>query len=195
MVPAAVSAGLAGYAYWFTEVGGYIDGVADPASERDLYLRWLELGAFTAMLRDQYGDRRGQPTYLFSDAETIDLWRRYARIHQALGPYLWNAAQQARTSGLPLMRHLAIPYPDDPRAWAEEQQYMLGDDLLVAPVIEPFARERSVYLPRGAWTHWWSGRTYLGPADVAVPAPRGQIPVFVRGGASSPLPDPASFGG
>jgi alpha-glucosidase (family GH31 glycosyl hydrolase) len=195
IVPAGLSAGLAGYAYWHTEVGGYVDGVTDPASERDLYVRWLELAAFTPMLRDNYGDRHGNPTYTWSDETTIALWRKYARIHQALGPYLWNAAQQAQATGMPLIRHLAIGYPDDPRAWAEEQQYMLGDDLLVAPVVEPLARERTLYLPKGQWSHWWTGRIHTGPGDVTVPAPQGQIPVFVREGAASPLPDPGTFDG
>jgi alpha-glucosidase (family GH31 glycosyl hydrolase) len=192
MVPSGLSAGLAGYAFWHTEVGGYVDGVTDPASERDLYVRWLELAAFTSMLRDNYGDRHGSPSYTWSDESTVALWRRYARIHQALGPYLWNAAQQAHETGLPVMRHLAIAYPDDPRAWAEEQEYLLGDDLLVAPVLEPLARQRTVYLPAGRWTHWWTGQLYAGPGDVTVPAPQDQIPVFIREGASSPLPDPGA---
>ena len=72
---------------------------------------------------------------------------------------------------------------------------MLGDDLLVAPVVQPGARERAVYLPKGDWTHWWTGRVYSGPGEVTVPAPRDQIPVFVRGGANSPLPDPARLDG
>jgi alpha-glucosidase len=193
IVPAGLGAGLAGYAYWHTEVGGYVDGGLDPAGERELYLRWLQLGAFTTMLRDQYGDRRGQPTDIWTDAETLGLWRRYARIHQALGPYLTAAAAQAQATGLPLVRHLVIAFPDDPRAWAEQQQYMLGDDLLVAPVVQAGARQRVVYLPRGDWTHWWTGRVYSGPTEVTVPAPQDQIPVFVRGGATSPLPDPASL--
>jgi alpha-glucosidase (family GH31 glycosyl hydrolase) len=193
IVPAGLGAGLAGYAYWHTEVGGYVDGGLSPSGERELYLRWLQLGAFSAMLRDQYGDRRGTPTDVWTDAETTALWRRYARIHQALRPYLLNAAAQATATGLPLMRHLAIQFPDDPRAWAEQQEYMLGDDLLVAPVVQPDARQRVVYLPKGAWTHWWTGKVYNGPAEVTVPAPQDQIPVFIRGGATLPLADPASY--
>ena len=193
MVPAALGAGLAGYAYWHTEVSGYVDGGLEPASERELYLRWLEFGAFTALLRDHYGDRRGQPTDMWTDGETIGLWRRYARIHQALRPYLWQAAREAQATGLPLLRHLAIAYPDDRRAWTEEQEYLLGTDLLVAPVIEFGARSRQVYLPAGEWVHWWTGAVYAGPGDVTVPAPLGQIPVFLRRGAPSPLTDPASF--
>jgi alpha-glucosidase (family GH31 glycosyl hydrolase) len=182
MVPAALSAGLAGYAYWHAEVAGYVDAGLDPASERELYLRWLELGAFTAMLRDQYGDRDGVPTHFWSDDETVALWREYAILHQRLGPYLWAAAQEAHATGMPLMRHLALMYPDDPTAWTLDQQYLLGPDLLVAPVVEPGAREWAVYLPPGEWRHWWSGVLYAGPGWLTVPAPLGQIPFFVREG-------------
>jgi hypothetical protein len=194
MLPAALSAGLAGFAYWHTEVGGYVDGGLDPTSERELYLRWLQLGAFTAMLRDNYGDRRGKPTDLWTDDQTIALWRRYARIHRALGPYLQQAARVAQSSGMPLLRHLALAYPDDDRAWVEEKQYLLGPDLLVAPVIEPGARRRTVYLPAGAWRFWWTGQSFQGPAEVTVPAPVDQIPVFVRADGTSPLPDPSAIG-
>ncbi len=193
IVPAGLGAGLAGYAYCHTEVGGYVDGGLDPTSERELYIRWLELGSFTSMLRDQYGDRHVRPTYTFTDAETIGLWQRYARIHQALGPYLWQAAQEAQATGLPLIRHLAIAFPDDPRVWREEQEFLLGNDLLVAPVVDYGARERTVYLPRGEWRSWWTGQTFTGPAEVTVPAPLDQIPVFIRGGAAvPPLPELAS---
>ncbi len=193
IVPAAISAGMAGYASWHTEAGGYVDGGLDPSSDRELYLRWLQLGAFTTMLRDNYGDRRGQPADIWTDQETLRLWRRYARIHQALRPYLQLAAVQARQTGLPLLRHMAISYPDDPRAWTEQQQYLLGDDLLIAPVIEPGARARTVYLPQGEWKDWWSGVRWMGPAYVVTPAPLDQIPVFVRGGVVSPLPPPSTF--
>ena len=59
--------------------------------------------------------------------------------------------------------------------------------------MQPGARERVVYLPKGDWTHWWTGKVYSGPAEVSVPAPQDQIPVFIRAGATAPLPDPASF--
>lgn len=193
MLPAALGAGLAGYAYWHTEVGGFVDAGLDAASDRELYLRWLQFGAFTTLLRDNYGDRRGHPTDIWTDAETLALWRRYARIHQALAPYLRQAARQAQQTGIPLLRHLAFANPDDPRAWAEQGQYLLGGDLLVAPVVQQGARTKAVYLPAGPWRDWWTDTQYQGPADVTVPAPYDQIPVFVRGGAAPPLPAAASL--
>jgi len=95
---------------------------------------------------------------------------------------------------LPLLRHLILAYPDDPRAWTEQGQYLLGDDLLIAPVVQHGARSRAVYLPAGAWRDWWTDTTYQGPRDVTVPAPSDRIPVFVRGGAA-PLPAASSFMG
>ncbi len=192
VLSAGLSAGLAGYPFWHTEVGGYVDAGLDPASERELYLRWLQFGAFTTMLRDNYGDRRGHPTDVWTDAETLRLWRRYAKLHQALKPYLLRAAQQSVETGLPLLRHLALAFPEDRRSWSVETEYLLGDDLLVAPVVTFGARTQHAYLPTSRWQHWWTGVVYTGPADVEVPAPVAEIPVFVRVGAPSPLPDPAT---
>jgi alpha-glucosidase (family GH31 glycosyl hydrolase) len=193
MLPAALGAGLAGYAYWHTEVGGFVDAGLDAASDRELYLRWLQLGAFTALLRDNYGDRRGHPTDIWTDAETLGLWRRYARIHQALGPYLRRTAQLAQQTGLPVLRQLALAYPDDRRAWGEQGQYLLGDDLMIAPVVQQGVSSRQVYLPMGQWRDWWTGARYQGPSDVTVPAPYDRIPVFVRGEPATPLPEAADF--
>lgn len=193
MLPAALGAGLAGYAYWHTEIGGYVDAGLRGASERELFFRWLQFAAFTSMLRDDYGDRRGVPTDIWTDAETLALWRRYAKIHQALRPYLLAAAQQAQATGLPLLRHLALAYPDDPRAWAEQSAYLLGDRVLVAPVVEPGATTHLAYLPRGEWHHWWTSAIFEGPTVALVSAPVDKIPIFVRTDVPSPLPDVGQF--
>jgi alpha-glucosidase len=189
LVPAALSAGLSGYPYWHTEVGGYVQ--AQPplprAEEQELWLRWLQLGAFTAMLRDQYGEKPGAAVDAWTDAETLGEYVRYAAIHHRLLPYLYSLAREANETGMPLIRHLALAYPDDPLAWAVEDAYLLGPDLLVAPIVEPGAAGRAVYLPRGEWVDFWSGECRQGGAMSFVAAGRHTIPVFVRAGAALPL--------
>ena len=87
----------------------------------------------------------------------------------------------------PILRHLVLQYPDDPRAATAEYQYLLGESLLVAPVIEQGAVTRKLYLPKGDWLNYWTGEHYTGGTDVSVPAPIDQIPILVRGGAILPF--------
>ena len=189
MLPAALSAGLSGLPYWHPEIGGYLAVGLPTASERELWHRWLQLGAFSTLLRDTYGDHQTglPPVEVWSDDETIAAFRTYAQVHSSLVPYLYSYARVASETGLPLMRHLALNWPDDPRAWIEERQYTLGDDLLVAPVLEEGARTRSVYLPAGQWVDFWSGAVFEGGREVLVEAPLDRIPVFARAGAILPL--------
>ncbi|HYU18938.1 MAG TPA: DUF2079 domain-containing protein [Chloroflexota bacterium] len=187
LVPAALSIGLSGYPYWHPEVGGYLDVGLPRPSERELWFRWLQLGALSPLLRDNYGEHQGDPVETWSDTETVDAFRRYARLHNSLVPYLYSQARIAAETGLPIMRHLALIAPNDPRAWAEEYEYTLGDDLLVAPVLEEGSRLRTLYLPAGTWVDWWTGQFWEGGRTVTVDAPLDQIPIFARAGAILPL--------
>jgi len=137
-----------------------------------------------------------------TDPDQISNWRRYAKLRTQLYPYLLAAERDYRRGGMPLMRHLLLSFPGDRRAARTEDQFMLGDDLLVAPILEPGARERDVYLPRGRWIDFWkavryrerdgalrlrSGSARRGRRDVTVPAPLKRIPLFVRAGEVLPL--------
>ena len=89
----------------------------------------------------------------------------------------------AHEQGDPLMRPMFYDYPDDPRCWAVDDQYMFGPDLLVAPVTDAGVSERSVYLPQGIWCDAWTGERIEGGGDLACNAPVERIPVFIRDGA------------
>jgi alpha-glucosidase len=190
MVPAALSFGLSGFPYWCAEVAGYVQVDLPPQQERELWFRWLQFGTWTATLRDHYGDHPNGPTDAWHDEQTMAAFRDAARTHNSLVPYLYSCASEASRTGLPIMRHLALELPDDPRAWTEEQTYLLGPLLLVAPVVQPGAETRRVYLPLGCdWVDYWSGQVYSGGQEVTVPAPLdgGHAPAFVRGGSVLPL--------
>jgi alpha-glucosidase (family GH31 glycosyl hydrolase) len=189
LVPAALSFGLSGFPYWHPEVAGYLQVGLSHEQERELWLRWLQLATWSSTLRDQYGDHPSAPVDFWLDEGTIEAYRQAARIHNSLLPYLYTQAVAAHLTGLPLMRFLPLEAPDDPRAWGEEQSYFLGPDLLVAPVVEPGARSRTVYLPAGQWADFWSGEVHDGGREITVAAPLdgGRAPVFVRAGALLPL--------
>ncbi|MDQ2652364.1 MAG: glycoside hydrolase family 31 protein, partial [Chloroflexota bacterium] len=118
---------------------------------------------------------------------TIDTWRRYARLHNSLLPYLYAYAANAHETGQPTMRHMVLRFPEHPEALSQDHQYLLGDELLVAPVVEEGATTRRVWFPPGSWFSFWDDQRYDGPGYQEVPAPLETIPLFVRGTAILPL--------
>jgi alpha-D-xyloside xylohydrolase len=194
-LPATISAGLSwgisGAPFWGSDIGGYLDGGLPQAQQEELWMRWLEFGAFSPIMRDQLGNRGYGAIYLWSNVRTETAFRFYAQLHQSLFPYLYAAARTAHLTGFPIMRHLFLAYPRDPKVYGLNDEYLLGPDLLVAPVITPGAITRQVYLPTGTWVDYWTGAILAGGRTVSAPAPLNRIPVFVRGGALLPtLADP-----
>ena len=191
MVPAGLSFGLSGFPYWHAEVAGYVQADLSHEQERELWLRWLQLATWTSLLRDHLGDQPRSPIDVWLDEGTLGAFRQAARVHASLVPYLYSLAAEASQTGLPIMRYLPMEAPDDPRAWdaAHEQTFFLGPTFLVAPVVEPGASTRTVYLPEGEWIDYWRGTIYSGGQQVTVPAPLDGSgpPVFVRSGAIVPL--------
>lgn len=176
VVPALLSLGLSGIPFVTHDIAGFSGG----PSTKELYLRWTELGAFTPIMRTHEGIMREANWDWNSDEETVAHFRRFARIHEALRPEIGALAQEAARTGAPLMRHLALEHPSDPGSRGVSDQFLLGPDLLVAPVVEEGATRRSVYLPPGAWFHVWSGERFEGGRTVEIDAPIGAPPVFAR---------------
>jgi alpha-glucosidase (family GH31 glycosyl hydrolase) len=102
-------------------------------------------------------------------------------------PYVAREAAHAAANGTPLMRALLLDHPDDPVAWTVQDQYKFGRQLLVAPVVEEVATERTLYLPAGVWIDLWSGEQFMGNQWITVEAPWERIPVFAHGGSIIPL--------
>jgi alpha-D-xyloside xylohydrolase len=131
----------------------------------------------------------GAPNEIWTFGDDVyAVLRHYVGLRVKLRPYLHRVMRDAHERGLPVMRGLFVEFPDDPRTWDVTDQFVLGDELLVAPVVEPEARSRSVYLPAGArWTDLASGDTHDGGQVIVVPTPIGTIPVFARDGALQEL--------
>jgi hypothetical protein len=136
------------------------------------------------------------------DDDQIENWRRYAKLHTRLMPYLEAADRVYRRTGLPIMRHLALAFPDDERSRTREDEYLFGPDVLAAPVIQPGAVERELYLPPGSWVDFWRALSYrqgrgelrlgrarvlAGGREATLPAPLEELPLLVRAGAVLPL--------
>jgi len=114
------------------------------------------------------------------DPEILTIATRFALLRQALRPYLTKEARHCAKTGRPMMAHLCVDFPDDEQALACEDAYMLGRKLLVAPVTQPGAVEREVYLPRGRWRGRFTGEILTGGLTVHVNCPLDSIPVFER---------------
>jgi alpha-glucosidase (family GH31 glycosyl hydrolase) len=120
--------------------------------------------------------------------ETLEIYRRYANLHARLAPYSRMAARLANETGLPLMRAMALAFPDEPivhEDWVQ-YQYLYGPDLLVAPVYA-WGSARQVYFPAGEWIDFHTGARHHGPATERVAALRETLPLFVRAGSVIPM--------
>ncbi len=177
VVPAMLNVGLSGQPFVTHDIAGFSGG---PSTE-ELYKRWTELGAFTPYMRTHDGNERDENWRWDADADTLAFFSRFARIHALLQPELEALAAEAAETGMPIVRHLMLAYPDDFATWSLDDQYLLGPDLLVAPILEEGLLRRDVYLPDGEWFNVWTGQRAVGPKWVAVDAPLGQPPVFARG--------------
>lgn len=185
-VTGLIGGGLSGYALNHSDIGGYTTlskfGIG-LKREKELLLRWMEFSAFTTAFRTHEGNLPEENVQFYTDAETLRAFDRNARLFKSLFFYRQELFQDAATRGYPLARALFLHYPEDAASWTVDDQYFLGADILVAPIVEKGARNRSVYLPAGSWVHVWSGKTY-GTADagqtVKIEAPLGQIPAFYK---------------
>ncbi|MFJ2264330.1 glycoside hydrolase family 31 protein [Streptomyces sp. NPDC087844] len=174
--------GLCGVPYSGPDVGGFGKG-AGP----ELYLRWLQLGAYLPFFRTHAGPRAGHgEPWEFGD-EVLEHARVALVGRRRLLPYFVTLAQLARRTGAPYVRPLWWGVPEDRALRDCEDAFLLGDCLLVAPVLDPGTDRRAVRLPRGRWYDVETERVYEGPAQVLVDAPLSRIPVLVRAGAVLPV--------
>jgi alpha-glucosidase len=172
---------VSGQPFVGSDIGGFI---GYPGGE--LFARWLQFGVFTPLMRAhsvineknkepwEYGDE-----YTAINRETLNL--RYRLL-----PYIYTVMADAAASGMPAMRPLLFAFPEDGNGIRNDNEFLFGNDLLVAPVTEPGATARSLYLPAGEWFDYWTNQRYQGARSVTVAAPVNTIPLFVRSGAVLP---------
>ncbi|MCR5675663.1 MAG: family 31 glucosidase [Lachnospiraceae bacterium] len=194
-----INMGLAGIPWWTTDIGGFMtDDVEDP-DFRELLIRWYEFAAFTAFLR-MHGDRgpynipalddrdwgggylhTGQPNELWSyGEENFRIMKKYLDLRLSMKDYLERVFAEAHENGSPILRALFYEFPEDKKAWEIADQFLLGSDVLVAPVMAPGVTEREVYLPAGKWEDLHTGEQIDGVRTITAKAPLDIIPVYRR---------------
>jgi alpha-D-xyloside xylohydrolase len=167
-----LSLGMSGFGYWSHDIGGF-EGTPDPA----LFKRWIAFGMLSSHSR-LHGSSSYRVPWLF-DEEAVDVLRVFAKLKARLMPYLQHGALQASTEGTPMMRAMALEFPDDPACTYLERQYMLGDALLVAPVFSDNG-EVSYYVPEGVWTNYFTDEEIHGPRWVQATCDFLTVPLLVR---------------
>ena len=171
-----LSFGLSGFSFWSHDMGGFVT-----ASPEDIYRRWLPFGFLSSHTR-AHGAPPTEP-WLISESFT-EAFRACAEMKYKLMPYVYAQAKDCSERGLPMVRALLVEFPEDPGAWLVEDEYMFGSQMLVAPLLES-GNERMVYLPKGKWIDYQSGKVYEGGYQTIE---AGKIPaiILVRDGSLIP---------
>ncbi|MFE9426005.1 TIM-barrel domain-containing protein [Kitasatospora sp. NPDC006697] len=196
-IRAGLNVAMSGIPWWNTDIGGFFGGDPDDPAYRELLVRWFQYGTFSPVMR-LHGDRQpnysafaadmtGGPNEVWSyGEEAYGILRDHLLLRERLRPYLRRLSEDAHRTGAPPMRPLFFDFPEDARAWEVDDQFLLGPDVLVAPVAEAGVRSRRVYLPAGAdWRDPVTGRELRGGTTVDAAAPLERIPHFVRQGADA----------
>jgi alpha-D-xyloside xylohydrolase len=191
-IPAGLNIGMSGIPWWTTDIGGFMGGDIRTDYFRELIVRWFQYGVFCPLFR-LHGVRApmnglsgaqssGADNEVWSFGETATpILTHLLFLREKLKPYLRSLNQAAHDHGAPPMRPLCFDFPTDPAAANLADQFMLGPDLLVAPITEQGATAREVYLPAGAeWVEAWSGQEYAGGRRLEAAGPLERIPVYWR---------------
>jgi alpha-D-xyloside xylohydrolase len=184
---AGLSLALSGFAFWSHDIGGF-EGTPDAG----VFKRWVAFGMLSSHSRFHGSDSYRVP-WLFDEKgdeqhpeSAVSVTRRFARLKNRLAPYLVAAGREAAAPGIPVMRPMVLAFPGDPTTTHLDRQYLLGPDLLVAPVLTE-SGEVEFYLPAGEWTEWFTGRRITGGRWLRERHRFDSLPLYVREGAVIPL--------
>lgn len=185
-ITAGLTAGASGVFFWGWDLAGF----SGPLPSPELYLRAAAMASLSPVMqyhaefnhhRRPCGDRTPWNVAEQSgDERVIPVFRQFAELRERLVQYLGQSAGQSVETGRPLMRALFFDWPEDAAVWDHPLQYMLGDALLVAPVVEPDAKTWPVYLPAGRWIDAWDASVHIGPVMIERAVPLTVIPAYIR---------------
>ncbi|MCR4588092.1 MAG: alpha-glucosidase [Lachnospiraceae bacterium] len=177
VIPATLSLAMSGYGITHSDAGGYTT-IMHMRRTRELLMRWEEMNVFSPLFRTHEGNQPGNNVQFDGDEGLLEHTAMCTRMHDRLGDYIKDLVAEAADKGTPVIRPVFYHY-DEPWAYRETTEYLLGRDILVAPVLEANMDKRTVTLPDDTWIHLYSGETY-GKGTCTVEAPVGRPCVFVR---------------
>lgn len=173
-----ISLSTCGFSTYATDIGGLGGG-----HTADLYQRWLQMSTFSPLMRSHGSDKAEEPW----QQGDMNIFLENYWLREALVDKIYSSAIIANKSGLPMVRAMALAYPDNKYLLACSDQYMFCDDFLVCPILTANTKNRFVYLPQGNWTDLKTGAIYEGGKTYEAVAPAEYIPVFIKAGAVIPV--------
>lgn len=180
-IPQLCNLGLSGLGFIGTDVGGFGSDCTP-----ELFARWIQLGCFSPFFRDHCAKGcREQEPWQFGE-EVLAISRKYINLRYELLPYLYDLMRECELTGTPMMRPLVLEFEKDENVKNRNDEFMLGDRLLISPVVEQGAREKLVYLPEGTWYDYWTGEEKEGEQFFVRNAPLDVCPIYVKAGAVIP---------
>jgi alpha-glucosidase len=174
--------GISGQAFVGADIGGFAGN-----SNAELFLRWMQYGTLTPFCRN-HSEIGNVDQYAWAFGEVIqDHVRTAIKLRYRLLPYLYACFLEAAETGAPVQRPLVFDHQYDATVRDIDDQYLLGRDLLIAPVVGPGVTGRQVYLPAGDWYDWHTGELVGGRRFLTIATPMDRIPIYARGGAIIPM--------
>jgi alpha-glucosidase len=181
-IPMFETLGLSGEPFVGADAGGFI-GRADP----EMLTRWYQIAFLTPFCRNHaQRDAYDHEPWRFGTYYE-DIIRKYLKLRYRLLPFLYTALEDAHRTGVPMFRPLILNYQNDANVLDIDDEFMIGSDLLAAPILKPGVTSRRVYLPAGSWVDYWTGKEIAGGRMIQVDAPLETVPLFVRAGAIIPM--------
>ncbi len=185
-IPLMMSSGMGLIPFWSCDISGYCGDIKDYGAFSELYVRWLQFGAFNPLSRIHHEGNNAVEPWLFGQEAELICKAAIQRKYQ-LFPYIYTYAREAHDTGIPLARALILEYPDDAEASDLNSQFMFGQEVLVAPVVEEGAAFKKVYLPKGDWINFNNKQhTYEGMRWIDYPVELETVPIFVKKGSIIP---------
>jgi alpha-glucosidase len=180
-MPMVLNMGLSGIPFSGPDIGGFAHHATG-----ELLARWMQMGVFFPYCRNHSAIEtiRQEP---WSFGETVEeICRKYIQLRYRWLPYIYSLFYESSQTGMPIMRPLILEYPDDRKVYNLCDQFLLGDQVLIAPITRPDTEVRSVYLPKGVWYDYWTGERFSGEQYILANAPLDKLPLYIRGGAILP---------
>jgi alpha-glucosidase len=177
-----VGLGLSGIPYSGPDTGGF---QGNPSAE--LYLRWFQTSNFLTFCRTHSSNNVEHRTPWFYGEPTTSIIREFLKLRYKLMPYFYTLAWEANQKGYPPVRPVFWADPADATLWSIDDAFLLGDGLLVCPILQPEQRSRQLTLPQGQWYHFWDNALYQGPGQITLDAPLERMPLLVKAGTLLPM--------